>query len=216
MREILNAMRLQAVQAMGERASTRIGTVSSYDPGNYAVRVAIQPEGNLTGWVPLLSPWAGNGWGMFCPPTIGDMVEVQFQEADHDAPMCCLRLFSDKNRPLTVPSGEFWLQHKSGAFFKLTNDGKASFSDGKGATVTLNGDGTIASTASNWTHTGPITVSGKITGQGGLAVSGGTGAAVAGNMTITGGDVKADTISLKTHVHGGVLAGGASTAAPTP
>lgn len=124
MREMLNAMRLQAIQAMGERATTRLGTVKSYDSGNYAVRVAIQPEGNLTGWIPLLSPWVGNGWGMFCPPSVGDLVEMQFQEADHDAALSCMRLFNDQTRPLAVPSGEFWLQHKSGAFVKLTNDGK--------------------------------------------------------------------------------------------
>ncbi|MFC3111407.1 phage baseplate assembly protein V [Undibacterium arcticum] len=213
MREMLNAMRMQAVQAMGERASTRLGTVQSYDPGNYAVRVALQPEGNLTGWIPLLSPWVGNGWGMFCPPTIGDLVEVQFQEADHDAPMSCMRFYNDKNRPLSVPSGEFWLVHKSGAFFKLLNNGSGTFSDGHGATVTLNGDGTISSAATQWNHTGPqhitgnvvITgtqqVTGQITGQGGMAISGGSGATVAGNMAITGGNVTADGIGLKTHTH---------------
>ena len=36
-----------------------------------------------------------------------------------------------------------------------------------------------------------------------MAVSGGSGASVNGNMTITGGDVKADEISLKNHKHTG-------------
>ena len=213
MQGMLNAMRQQAAQVAGERASTRLGNISSYDPANHAVRVQLQPEGNVTGWIPLLTPWSGNGWGMFCAPTVGDMVEVQFQEADHDAAMCCLRLYNDQNRPLTVPSGEFWVVHKSGAFFKLLTSGAATFSDAHGATVTLNGDGSITSAATTWNHTGPVnitgnvaitgteTVTGKITGQGGMALSGGTGATVTGNMAITGGNVTADSISLKTHTH---------------
>ena len=52
MKRMLNAMRREAMQVMGERASTRLGTVHSYDAGNYAVRVSIEPEGNLTGWIP--------------------------------------------------------------------------------------------------------------------------------------------------------------------
>ncbi len=125
MREILSVMRQQAQQVAGERATTRYGIVSSYDPNNYSAKVILQPDGvNPTNWMPVLSPWIGNGWGMFCPPSVGDMVEVEFQEADHDVPMSCMRVFNDKNRPLPVPSGEFWLVHKNGAYLKLTNDGK--------------------------------------------------------------------------------------------
>lgn len=53
---------------------------------------------------------------------------------------------------------------------------------------------------------GTATVVGQIIGQG--------GAAVAGNVAVTGGDVTADSIGLKTHVHGGVAAGGALTGVP--
>lgn len=53
------------------------------------------------------------------------------------------------------------------------------------------------------TINGPLKVTGLITGEGGMTVSGGSGASVSGNMTITGGDVKADEISLKNHRHTG-------------
>ncbi|MFD2271846.1 hypothetical protein ACFS07_13440 [Undibacterium arcticum] len=49
--------------------------------------------------------------------------------------------------------------------------------------------------------TGTQQVTGQITGQGGMAISGGSGATVAGNMAITGGNVTADGIGLKTHTH---------------
>jgi phage baseplate assembly protein V len=60
----------------------------------------------------------------------------------------------------------------------------------------------------------------------GITASAGTGGtgdvAIAGNLNVTGnietvaGNVKAGTVQLKTHVHGGVQTGAGSTAAPTP
>ena len=48
------------------------------------------------------------------------------------------------------------------------------------------------------TASAQVTAKAKITGQGGIAVSGGSGAEVSGNMKIIGGDVSADTVTLKT------------------
>lgn len=63
---------------------------------------------------------------------------------------------------------------------------------------------------------GNLTVAGLITGQAGLSVSGGSGAAasIEGDLEVTNGDVEADGISLKTHVHGGVTSGNETTGAP--
>lgn len=58
---------------------------------------------------------------------------------------------------------------------------------------------------------GTLEVKGLISGKGGLEVSGGSGASVSGNININGGNITADGISLKTHKHGGVTAGGALT-----
>lgn len=122
------------------------------------MKVIIQPENVITGWLPVSSYWVGNGWGMFAPLSIGDLVEVHFQEGSFEAGIINMRFFNDVARPLNVLSGEFWLQHKSGAYFKLLNNGNATFSDGHGATVTLNGDGTITSQASQWNHAGNMTI----------------------------------------------------------
>lgn len=125
MRELLSVMRLHAQLQEGHLSDIRLGTVSSYDPANYSAKVLIQPEDVETGWMPILSPWVGNGWGLFAPPSVGDLVEVHYQEGDFGAGMICQRFYNDSDRPLSVQSGEFWLVHQSGAFFKLTNDGKA-------------------------------------------------------------------------------------------
>lgn len=60
-----------------------------------------------------------------------------------------------------------------------------------------------------------LRVTGKITGTGGLAISGGTGATFAGNVAVAGGNVTADGIGLKTHVHGGVQPGSGNTGGPS-
>lgn len=50
-----------------------------------------------------------------------------------------------------------------------------------------------------------LTVTGRIVGQGGLAISGGSGAVaqIAGSLAVTGGDVSADGYGLKSHHHPG-------------
>lgn len=123
MQQILNVTRREAERAMSQRASVRMGTVTSYDPNNYAAKVRIEPEGHETGWLPIHSPAAGNGWGVFCPPTPGDVVEVHYQEGGKGAPFIGLRQFGDRKRPLAVPAGEFWVVHQSGSCLKFRNSG---------------------------------------------------------------------------------------------
>ncbi len=101
----------------------KFGTVTSVNTANATARVTIQPEGVLSGWVPILSPWIGNGWGMVCPPTPGDQVLLVPQEGDVEQGIIVGRVFSSTQPPPSAPCGEFWLLHKSGSFLKLCNDG---------------------------------------------------------------------------------------------
>lgn len=202
MREMLNEMRRQAINTVNNRACTRLGTIVGYDSANYLVRVSIEPDGNLTRWIPLLSPWVGNGWGMFCPPTIGDQVEVEFQEADYDAPISCMRFYTDANRPLNVPSGEFWVVHKSGSLLKFHNDGSVELVSN--SNLTLNVGGTITSSAAQWNHTGPMNVTGAITGSSTI-----TSPNVIGTTNVTFGGK-----SGIGHTHSGVQTGGGNTGVP--
>jgi phage baseplate assembly protein V len=177
----------------------RAGEVTGYDPDSYCAKVKIQPEGVTTGWIPIGAEWIGNGWGMFAPPSLGDQVEVEFLEGNFELGIVKSRIFSDVQRPVAVESGEFWLLHKLGQSVKLMNSGAVAIDDGHGAAAVFNGDGTITSEASTWNHTGPINVDGDVTS---------TGTVTATVDAIGGG------ISLKTHVHGGVLPGGATTGLP--
>ena len=186
MQGILNHARRVAQEVAASRAVTRQGTIDGYDPGNHAVRVKLQPDGTLTDWLPVKSAWVGNGWGLFLAPSIGDCVEVDFQEADGGVGSVGWRFYNDSERPLSVPSGEAWLVHASGAFVKLTADGKLALADAHGTALVLDNAGNVAITG-NVTVSGTITATGEVTGNG---------------------------KHLSTHIHAGVTAGSGNTGAP--
>jgi phage baseplate assembly protein V len=204
MNQLLNEMRKQAQMANSNVSMPKTGIVSGYDQTNYSVKVMLQPEGIETGWLPLLSPWVGNGWGMFCPPSIDDMIDVHFEQGSSEAGFAMLRFFNDVERPLSVPSGEFWLVHKLGGFLKLTNDGKVLINGqaeidltAPALNITITGNvalavsGNITSNAAAWDHTGNFHATGTITGD----------------TDVVGGGK-----SLKTHQHDvvGITLGGAT------
>lgn len=101
----------------------KFGTVASVNPNDATVRVIVQPEGVLSGWLPILSHWVGSGWGMVCPPTPGDQVALIPQEGDIEQGIVVGCLFSSKQLPPPAPSGEFWLVHAGGTSLKICNDG---------------------------------------------------------------------------------------------
>lgn len=159
-----NAIRLQVERMRARTISTRIGTVTSYDPNKYAAKVQLQPDGLMTWWLPVASIWIGNGWGLFTPPNVGDLVTVEFINGDIGAGTVTSRFWNVNEPTLPVPSGECWLVHAKGQFIKLTNDGKLTLNDGQGASIVLNGNGTINS-AGSWSHAGDINATGTVTGQ---------------------------------------------------
>lgn len=112
-------MRAEAGRMLGEMATTRMGVVDGYDPANYTARVRLQPEGALTGWLPIMTPRTGNRAGVYAPPNIGDQVVVGFQEADRDAGVVLGALYSDEDVPLPVPAGEVWVVLEGGATLKM-------------------------------------------------------------------------------------------------
>lgn len=207
MKVITNAMRLQAARQSKVRRETEVGTVTSYDPSNYAVRVTLQVDGTLTGWMPLASPWIGNGWGMFAAPSIGDMVSVEFFGGALEAGFVEGRLFNDDDRPLAVPSGEFWLVHQSGSFLKFTDKGDVlvtcardlsavvgrnmsanvtgDLSTTVGGDATANVTGSVSVTATAATITAPTTIDGDLTVNG--AITGSSNITAAGDVADQGG-----------------------------
>lgn len=123
---LMNALKAQGAaqdQALGQ---VRFGVVTSVDPAAGTARVQVQPEGVLTGWLPVVSPWVGAGWGMSCPPAPGDQVVVVPQEGDGEQGLIVARAWSRVAAAPATPVGEFWLTHRSGSFVRLLNDGTVS------------------------------------------------------------------------------------------
>jgi phage baseplate assembly protein gpV len=80
MEHFLHAMQAQAAALDRGQGQARFGVVASTDAARHAVRVRLMPEGVLSGWLPVLTPWAGAGWGIFCAPVPGTQVLVVAQE----------------------------------------------------------------------------------------------------------------------------------------
>jgi hypothetical protein len=90
----------------------------------------------------------------------------------------------------------------------LTHNGNLAVNTTGTANVNVTGNATIAAPTvtidSPMTHvTGALMVDGALTFKGGMTGSGGSGATMqlTGSMNVTGGDISADTISLKGHHH---------------
>lgn len=130
MRRFLNSLRAQAASLDLAGGRPRFGTVVSIDPARHAARVSLQPEGVVTGWLPVLSPWVGAGWGLCVPPMQGQQVLVLPQDGEGEHGVVIGGAWSDASTTPGAPVGEVWLVHQSGSFIKLVANG----------TVQINGD----------------------------------------------------------------------------
>jgi hypothetical protein len=118
-----DVLNLQFNLAHASLAQPRLGVIASSNSQTAMARVLLQPEGVLTGWLPVLTQWVGSGWGLSCPPSPGDQVLIIPQEGDLQHGLIVGRLFSNQVRPPTVDVGEISLTHQSGCSIRLLNSG---------------------------------------------------------------------------------------------
>lgn len=109
-------------------------------------------------------------------------------------------------RPTDLKTGEVAIFDDQGQIVILKREGIEVKTSGYlkaevGGETTLKSGGNVNVTAPLTQINGNLTVTGAITGRGGLAISGGSGASVEGSLKTTG-DVQAGSISLQNHVHG--------------
>ena len=125
---LIDALRVQSAKLDRTFGQPRFGTISSFSSESYTARVLLQPEGTVTGWLPILSPWTGPGWGIVCPLAAGDQVFVLSQEGDAEHGVIVGCAYSNRTAPPKATDGECWIVHKSGATLKLKADGTVSIS----------------------------------------------------------------------------------------
>jgi phage baseplate assembly protein gpV len=147
MDSLLNVLKMHASALDNSQARPRFALVTSVDPTTATARVTLQPENVLTGWLPILAPSTGAGWGIWCPPLPGDQVLVLAQEGDAEHGVIVGRAFSLTDPPPPAAAGELWLTHSSGSSVRLLNSG----------TIVM---------------TGPVLVQGTVTVDGDVVVSG--------------------------------------------
>lgn len=123
MLDFQNAMRRQALSVMSRLAQPRWGLVTntrSTDTG-YEIRVMLQPEEVLTGWLPVISPMVGAGWGLVSPPALNSQAFIipDNGRADHGVAIG-MGFSTDMMPPMpggnAVTEGQFALVHKNGSY----------------------------------------------------------------------------------------------------
>lgn len=189
----------------------RIGTVHSVDYGKRCVRV--QTGELLTAWLPWLERRAGET-GTWSPPTVGEQVIVLSPSGTVAAGIVLAGLPSNLKDTPSHSADEQVIRFPDGATFTYNHAaGHLAVSGIKTATISASDSITLDTPH---THcTGKLTADDLLTYNNGLAgVEGDNGNSVTGSFRVTNGDVVADNISVKGHVHGGVLAGGGDTQGP--
>ena len=194
--KLMNAMRAQASLAGGTKADEKDGTITSYDPNAYAVKVMIEPDGYETGWIPLPSCFVGKGYGAYFGPEIGQAVSVTFAEGDKDNGRISKFFFNNVEVPIgganAVQSGEILLADKLGNSIRFSPvQNKFIIAAGKEADLNV-GTNLNVVVAGNMT----VTVTGNL------------------NITAAGGDIVVNGISHINHVHGSVATGSGQSSKP--
>ncbi|MBW4091064.1 MAG: phage baseplate assembly protein V [Proteobacteria bacterium] len=151
MDRLLNVMKAHASALDNGHARPRFALVTSVDPATATARVSLQPEGVLSGWLPILTPSAGAGWGIWCPPSPGDQVMILAQEGDAEQGVIVGRAFSLVDTPPAAAAGELWLVHASGSSVRLLNSGVIEMIGPVTiqGTVTVSGDVLVAGNVSD-------------------------------------------------------------------
>lgn len=159
MRDVFNAWKGAASAVAQQQGQNRWGLVQSVkttDAG-YTVKVLIQPEDVLSGWLPVLSPMVGPEWGLVSPPEPGMQAFFASDTGDGHHGVVLGMTYSTQNMPpvpksdfdqqkgVAVQSGEIALVSKKGAVIRLCSDGSIHIEGNIRINGTLTVDKTITS-----------------------------------------------------------------------
>ena len=131
MTELLDAVKRHVESMIHSLGAPRLGTVSSYDPAAHSVKVTIEPEGILTGWLPVSTMAAADGMTMMAAPPVGSQVLVLPIEGDIEHGVVVGSLHFDGARPpkaldnpngsseTALKPGEILLRHPAGVTLRV-------------------------------------------------------------------------------------------------
>ncbi len=123
--------------------------VTGYDPKKHALKGILVPHEVETTWIPIGSGAIGSGFGDLIGPKVGspteldgDQFNVEFDAGDPNTLIATHRIFSDKDVPPAVQSGEMMRRHQLGQqlFFNQAGDAILSRDDGSMMKLMASGD----------------------------------------------------------------------------
>lgn len=209
----------------------RQGTITELDDANARVKVDIGDH--VTEWLPFHAARAGEDRTWHAPEP-GEQVTILSPSGELSQGTVIPGIYQTKYGAPGNVRTKSRTEYKDGAFIEYDRDGHKHVLDvPAGGSITLHigqttlklEDGQTTLTTPKLlvdspesTFTGTVTVQGMLTYLAGMVGQGGTGAtaAIQGNVIVTGGDVKADAISLKEHKTSGVQPGGGTSSVPVP
>lgn len=148
----------------------RHGIVTSYDPKKYIAKVAFQPGGQESGWLPIETGHIGESYGIVTglqpgqggvnsqgqggqvgpqSKNQGDQVIVRFQEGDFESGKIVQRVHSDQDSPPQAQSGEMIFYTKFSKSGGPNPDAATGGQGGTGQQVYFKNDGSISLTDGN-------------------------------------------------------------------
>ena len=152
-------------EALAGRHTKRYGMATSWDADTHMAKVLLKPEGQESGWIPVHTMAAGDGYGHMSGivtgdgVTTGEQLEITHQEGEFEAGAITARVHSKTAKPPKVGSGEQLFMTPFKSFIKMAKDGSITFTDASGAaSITLDGKGGVTIKGKTLTHT----ISGKI------------------------------------------------------
>jgi phage baseplate assembly protein gpV len=98
MNQLFNLVAMRSMQSQAAFSGVRQGIITAYDPAEYSIKVSLQPTGEETGWLPLGTPWAGNGFGFAAGPMIGAEVEINFDSGTIGVGMAGSQFYNNEDR----------------------------------------------------------------------------------------------------------------------
>ena len=152
------------------RQHERHGIVTSYDPKTYLAKVAFQPQGQESGWLPIETGHIGSTYGIVVglqpgqggvnaqgqggsvgpqSQNQGDQVIVRFQLGDDEAGKIVQRVHSESDPPPQAQSGEIIIYTKFQKSGGPTPDAAQGGQGGTGQQVYWKNDGSLSLTDGN-------------------------------------------------------------------
>lgn len=171
----------------------RLGTILTVDHAKAVARV--QSGGIETDWLPWITPRAGDV-KVWSPPKEGEQVIVLAVGGEFTTGVILPSIFAG-NAP-NSSADEFSVHFPDDAELKY-NFASGHFSLSGCKTATVQAEKQVMVDCPQSTFTGNVQINGTLTVN--QAVTAKSSVTASGGISSTGGDVKAGSISLKSHVH---------------